>query len=148
MSDEIKVGPPTLTKYNVTNVKKLTEFARKHLRNRLLRVAKVWEDYLLKKRAEPKTGRKYSKTIDGKLYKWTASRAGEYPAKVTGRLLDNMRMRVEMGETFGRVKVAFDRPYATHFEEITPLTKNRPFIRQSKEDLRKVFEDIILRGRR
>lgn len=136
-------------KYFQKNLALMNRAMKKRFEQRGKQAAELWKQYLIAvMEFTPKTGRWYtSQRKNGVVYTWQASAPGEYPAVVTGELLDSVRTFVSVSDNHKlRVQLQITAPHAADLEE-TPANHGekgrRPLLYASKEALRDIIADVL-----
>lgn len=135
------------------NLDKIKSKAIKRMERQGQKALDVWYDYLVKKSSEPKSGNEYTHMINGRLYTWTASDPGEFPAIVTGNLLTTKGLFGDLNSDRGyprslyrfvsvsakqiRITLRLTIPYAVHVEA------KRPLLAQARADCKDEIVRIL-----
>lgn len=128
------------------NVDKIQKRVMKRIQDRAQKALDFWYDYIDWKMSEPKSGRKYTKTIEGTTYTWIASLPGDYPGpgefpyNLTGRTIDSIHKFVSVGPKQVRLylKIGDGLKYVPWLEE------TRPLLAASRKDCREEIMRILL----
>lgn len=140
-------------KYFQKNLQLMNRTLKKRFEERGRKAAELWKQFLIAMMEfTPKTGRWYTnKRQNGLVYTWQASAPGEYPAVVTGQLLDSVRTFVSVSDNHRlRVQLQITAPHAEALESDLadgvsgPHQKGkRPLLHASKEALRDIIMDAL-----
>ena len=105
------------------NVDKIQKKVMKRIQDRAQKALDFWYDYLEDQMNSPKSGRQYTKTIEGRSYTWVASAPGEYPYNLTGRTLASVHKFVSVGPKQVRIyfKMGEGLDYVEWLESVRPL---------------------------
>lgn len=139
------------TNYLQKNLALLNRRIKAKMIDRAKKAVEFWERYLeLEMQFTVKTGRWYTrKRQNGTVYTWQASAPGEYPAVVTGELLegikvfwsvsDNNRLRLWVTSKAPHTKYLDNNPNNPHRNR----RASRPLLWASKNVIREWFADLF-----
>lgn len=138
-----------MNKYYQKNLALMNRTLKRHFESKAKKAAELWKQFLIEQMEySQKTGRWYtSQRQNGVTYTWQASAPGEYPAVVTGELLDSIRTFVSVGDN-NRLRVTLQIT-APHAEELDENESNagqkgrRPLLHASKEALRDIISEQL-----
>lgn len=125
------------TKSAVLQAKNLGKISQKSLKNALFKIGNYFKEYAEKDLLyKPKSGKKYKVKIDGVIMAHTASKAGEPPANMTGRLKNSLAFNVTGSNEirFGAGGEDSGVIYAKFLELGTKKMAKRPFLVKSIND--------------
>jgi len=134
------------TKSAIISAKNMGEMTKGGLKKSMFKIGNYLKDYAVKDLLfKPKGGRKYRVTINGARVTHIASRPGEPPANMTGRLKDSIDFEaVGVSEiNFGAGNEDFKAPYPKFLEEGTKkMAKRLYLLRSINNNARNVYVTI------